>query len=304
MRRALVLAGVIVVGLLAMVPTVAAAAPVRSAGVEVERELVIGLPAEGGFSAAVSVTDNDGDVKATLIVGKAHQVAYYSAPAKVTAKRVTARFGTLGALDFRFGPKGRESGRCLGAYGYEEAEFEGTFAFTGENEYVHIEADHAEGTVQAEPPPKGCASPRRARRAVPYRPTYSDEGATLEATAGSRDRGRARELSVYDAGSRAHGRRRGAIFGDLWEEREGMIVSRGAQIVLRPAFFRWNLDTGTATLRPPAPFTGSATFTRHGTNGHGTWTGSLSMPVLGGEPVELAGSDFRAYIHKGVPQDE
>jgi hypothetical protein len=68
--------------------------------------------------------------------------------------------------------------------------------------------------------------------------------------------------------------------------------------------FRWNLETGTATLRPPAPFTGSATFTRHGHDGHGTWKGSLGMPIFGGESVELAGSAFRAFIHKGVPQDE
>jgi hypothetical protein len=90
----------------------------------------------------------------------------------------------------------------------------------------------------------------------------------------------------------------------LAEEREGMAVARGLQLTAGSDAFRWNLEKGTATLRPPAPFTGSATFTRHGHDGHGTWSGSLGMPILGGEPVELAGREFRAFIHKGVPQDE
>lgn len=30
----------------------------------------------------------------------------------------------------------------------------------------------------------------------------------------------------------------------------------------------------------------------------------LRMPILGGEPVQLAGGEFRAFIHKGVAQDE
>jgi hypothetical protein len=41
-----------------------------------------------------------------------------------------------------------------------------------------------------------------------------------------------------------------------------MEVIRGAQIGIGRNRFRWNLDAGTATLRPPAPFTGSATFSR------------------------------------------
>jgi hypothetical protein len=31
---------------------------------------------------------------------------------------------------------------------------------------------------------------------------------------------------------------------------------------------------------------------------------SLAMPIFGGEPVDLAGGEFRAFIHRGLPQDE
>jgi hypothetical protein len=236
-----------------------------------------------------------------MIIGRGPRVAYYATPAKVTAERVTARFGRLGELDYRFAPKPNGSVDCNGA---EEgkAVFEGSFDFTGENGYVHIEAGHAEGSFQIYLAPENCPQKRLARRAVPYHPTYSEEGATLHARAGSRAKGRMREVIVFHEGG--HGPHKVVLYAFLTEAREGMMVARGVQLAAGAGAFRWNLEKGTATLRPPAPFTGSATFTRHGHDGHGTWKGSLGMPILGGESVKLAGGEFRAFIHKGVPQDE
>jgi hypothetical protein len=295
MRRALVLAGVLFAGFLVAVPALAA-----GAGREVERELAFGFDAEG-FTVQVFVSNNDGDVNATIFLNRGSRVAYYAAPAKVTAERVTARFGSLGELDYRFAPQRDGSVDCNGAE-EGEAVFDGTFVFTGENGYVQIEAGHAEGSFQIYPEPKNCPQKRLARRAVPYHPSYSEEGATLQANAGSRAKGRIREVNVFDDGR--HGPHKVAVFATLAEEREGMTVARGVQLAAGSGAFRWNLERGTATLRPPAPFTGSATFTRHGHDGHGTWKGSLGMPIFGGESVKLAGGEFRAFIHKGVPQDE
>jgi hypothetical protein len=293
MRRALVLAGVLCAVFLVAAPALAV-----GGGREVERELAFKLKAEG-FTVLVFVSNNDGDVNATIIVNRGPQVAYYTAPAEVSAERVTARFGRLGKLDYHFAPKRNGSVDCNGAE-EGEAVFEGTFNFTGENGYVHLEAVHAEGSFQIYPEPKNCPQKRLARR-VPYHPSYSDEGATMQARAGS-GKGRMREVSVFDEGRR--GPRKVTVYAMLGEEREGMAVARGVQLRTGSGAFRWNLEKGTATLRPPAPFTGSATFTRHGHDGQGTWKGSLGMPVLGGEPVKLAGDEFRAFLHKGVPQDE
>jgi len=293
MRRALVIVSVFLSGLLA-VPALAAGER------EVERELAFAVKAEG-FTGGVYVSNNDGDVDATLILSRGPQVAYYSTPAKVTAELVTARFGSLGELDFRFAPKRNGKVICTSAE-ESEAVFDGTFNFTGENDYVHIEADHAEGSFQVYPKPKNCSQQKLAQRAVPYHPSYSDEGATLQARAGSRAKAKFREVIVFDPGRQAPHK----VFFDgfLVERREEMTVARGVELAAGRGAFRWNLKRGTATLRPPAPFAGSATFTRHGRNGHGIWRGSLSMPILGGEPVKLAGREFRAFIHKGVPQDE
>ncbi|MGN6201428.1 MAG: hypothetical protein ACTHNY_03380 [Solirubrobacterales bacterium] len=298
MRRNLTLAGIFVLGLLVAVPTLA-----TGAGTEVERELVIGLDVEG-FDAGIFVNNNDGDVSATLIVSRGAQVAYYSVPATVTADRVTARFGKLGALDFHFAPKPNGKVECTGSEN-GEAVFEGSFAFTGENGYVHIETDRTEGTYQVYPEPKTCTETRSPRgssvRPRTYHPTYSGDGVTLDAMAGSRRQGRAREISVFHDGSR--GPQAAFLFAFLVERREGMSIARGVQTAAGAGAFRWNLKKGTASLRPPAPFTGSATF-RRGRSGPGTWRGSLGMPVLGGEPLRLAGREFRAVIHKGLPQDE
>ncbi len=295
MRRALVLLGVLFAGLLGAVAALAAGAER-----EVERELTIVLDIEG-FAGGVFVSNNDGDVNAVLILFRGAQVAYYSTPAVVTAERVTARFGGLGELDYRFAPKRNGRVDCSGSE-EGEAVFEGSFDFTGENGYVHIEADHAEGSFQVYPEPKNCTPKRLARQVASYHPSYSDEGATLQATDISRAEGTAREVIVFDDGR--HGPHKVAIDAFLSEKREGMGVARGVQLTAGSSAFRWNLKKGTATLRPPAPFTGSATFTRHGHDGHGTWRGSLGMPILGGEPVELTGREFRAFIHQGVPQDE
>ena len=162
------------------------------------------------------------------------QVAYYSTPAKVTADRVTARFGGLGELDYRFAPKRNGSIDCTGAE-EGEAVFEGTFDFTGENGYVHIEADHAEGSFQIYPGPKNCPQKRLARRAVRYHPAYSDEGATLQARAGSRAKRRMREVIVFDEGG--HGPHKVVVYATLVEAREGMMVARGVQLRQDPAPF-------------------------------------------------------------------
>ena len=191
-----------------------------------------------------------------MIVSRGSRIAYYSTPATVTAERVTARFGSLGEIDYRFAPKPGASVDCTGAE-EGEASFDGTFEFTGENGYVQIDAAHAQGSFQIYPEPKNCPRGRLGRRVVPYHPSYSSEGTTLKAMSGSRAEGRIREILVSDDGR--HGSRGVAIFAVLAEKRKAMTVSHGVQLRVGSGAFRWDLHNGTATLRPPAPFTGSAT---------------------------------------------
>jgi hypothetical protein len=242
-----------------------------------------------------------------VIVSRGPQIAYYTAPAVVTAERVTAHFGALGELDYRFVPQGSQELRCLGTSSEDPVAFEGTFTFTGERGYVHVDAPHAEGSVTANPAPPGCppASSARtasaARRAVPYHPVYGRHGATLYARSGSPGKGPLRQFEIVDGADKGPHRLRITAFDS--ERLEGVTISRGVQMTAPSSAFRRNLAAGTATVRPPALFTGSAHFARRA-QGPPAWTGSLRMPIFGGDPVRLAGPGFRATLHKGISQDE
>ncbi len=58
-------------------------------------------------------------------------------------------------------------------------------------------------------------------------------------------------------------------------------------------------DFTTATVEPPAPFAGTASFAR--TNGaHGTWRGDLIVDFPDVPGVHLAGRSFEAEFHSGL----
>jgi hypothetical protein len=310
MRRALVLVSVFAAALSGTGLTVAAAtaaAPAPGAEAEVERNVDLDEFRVEGFGIDLLVQGFSHEVSATLIVTRGPQIAYYTAPAEVSAERVTVHFGAFGELDYRFAPQGSQEPRCLGASSEDPVTFEGTFTFTGERGYVHVDAPHAEGSVTAIPAPLHCrpASAARtasaARRVVPYHPVYSGHGASVDAQAGAPGKGPLRQLEIADGADKGRHRLRITAFDS--ERLEGVTISRGVQMTAPSGVFQRNLTVGTATVRPPAPLTGSAHFVRPA-HGRPAWTGSLRMPIFGGDPVRLAGPGFRATLHKGTFQDE
>jgi hypothetical protein len=227
-------------------------------------------------------------------------VAICEAPAAIGGDHVTARFGSLGRLDYTFAPSGHP-GPCVETF---KGTYQGTFDFTGENGFVSFAADHAAGTFLG--PPKDCAGagPRRSSAAEPRPAVAEDEGpdadeATLSATTGHKlplDL-----LFAFQAEAR-DGRPR-VFYSAYHEEREeGMLIARGAQVAAAPRTFTYDLVAGTAHLAPPAPFSGSATFERR-PGGRAVWRGSLRVPVLGGQPESLAGPAFTARLFEGSPFD-
>jgi hypothetical protein len=284
MRRALVLIAVIAAALLGTVLPVAAAAPQP---VEAE-DLIFGLAAEG-FRVEVFAEDNDGDQTASLDVARDGQEAIYRVPATITDHSVAAKFGTRGQLNFRFRPR-----KCHGGL-----VFTGKFSFTGENGFIHIDADHASGSffeqVYTACGTRGPVDPGNVR-------VVTATGIRLEATAKEPDHrgGRALEVTEY----RARGGHRSVdISGFVTERREGMEIGRGAIVSAPVSAFRRDVAAGTATVTPPAPFTGSATLQRHGAES--AWVGDLQVPVLGGgAPVALTGPEFQTRLTQEQPFDE
>jgi hypothetical protein len=63
-----------------------------------------------------------------------------------------------------------------------------------------------------------------------------------------------------------------------------------------------NHAAGTASARPPHPFTGSATFKRR-QHGRVLWRSTIRVPLLGVDPILLGGRGFKATLARNLPGD-
>jgi hypothetical protein len=241
---------------------------------------------EDGF--LVTVKSEASEEKIALSLYRHGEVAYYETDAEFTDDTVKARFGRFGELDYAFTPA--RGGRCAELGG---GTFEGTFAFTGENEYVKFEADRASATVLG-PGSQRCKGGRRVAVGSRADTEASEEEASL--LVHSQRPLPVRSMLVFEIEEKH--RRRVLISAFKSEKVEGMLIARGAQAVAPRRDFTWNLKAGTAHIAPPAPFTGSATFERR-PGAKPRWSGSLRAPLLGGRPFPLVGGDFQAQLIEG-----
>jgi hypothetical protein len=290
-RRVLLLIAVIAGGLLSL------ASPVGAASGRTLLQAKFALQ-EGGFTVAVETEASEEQIVLTLY--RRGQVAIYQAPATFTEDSLQARFGRFGELDYTF----TEDPASKDCRGLGKGTFKGTFAFTGENDFVHFEADRARGTLFAAGSP-GCKEGPGPRLPSPhFRPTAAAPGrakAVEEVTLSARSRKLPiRFLLVFTTEYKG---RQEAFFNAFREEElEGMVIARGVQTAAGLGSFRWDLDAGTARLDPPAPFLGSAVL-RPRAPGPPSWSGSLRVPVLGGKPIRLAGPGMVAELEAGSPID-
>jgi hypothetical protein len=289
MRRAFVIAGVMLAGLLAAAPPAGAAGP-RSDFIFFERA--------GGFS--IEGRSTIGGERIRLRLFRHGEVAYYYAPARIGDATVRARFGGLGSLDLRFrpGPGEGEVG-CGTSGGWQEGTFAGSFVFRGEHDYAGVNLERLRGWLRA-PSPGGCSAGRD-QRAAPASASRVDQvaetGVVLESRVGERLSGR----YLYAFTVQRHGHSRVLFEAYRDEEREGMLIERGAEVFAAPATFDWDLGDGTARLEPPAPFSGRAFYREGGGGRSERWSGSLRAPVLGGRPIRLTGGDFETKLTLGSP---
>jgi hypothetical protein len=237
------------------------------------------MKASNGLTARVVTSGNLVDLE----VAGHDQFVGYRVKGTVTSRRVVARFGSLGRISVRFKPLGR------GVPGpVHEGVFVGTIKFTGERGYVRINATKAVGAIGLQ----GRAAPRASRSldlgAGSSRAAAERETATLTATSGPR-------LFRVAAFREPNGSGK-ALYAALVHEQNGPIeIGRGALVVAPVSSFPFDHASGTATATPPAPFSGSATLgTRP--DGSKSWEGSLSVALLGADPVTLAGPDFQAKL--------
>lgn len=230
--------------------------------------------------------DGKGDV--ILFVGGGRGGASYFAPANVTPTAIHADLGSLGHIDLQFRPSGvvkQERSSCdKRSVPFDAGTYRGTFEFRGEEQFTQAEATSVHSLI---------------------RPILNlvCGGVSQGETSGYGVRGARLRLFRHDRGRRIalqfnKNRRDARVrFEASIKERKGRIAitrSVGGRAIPGSAF-SFTDDLQTATLSPPAPFTGKATFHRSATPAN-RWTGNLTVDFPGEANVALTGSKVRATL--------
>lgn len=254
------------------------------------------LKASNGLHAHL---ENSEDGTVTLGLRKEDQIATYQVHGEATEGGLKARFGRLGLIDVAFTPtktlNSTEPGEgCTGApRTLREGVFTGTIEFTGEREFVRIEGPQATGSMSVISRWE-CLEADAMARVSRLSATFRDEkGGGESATLAAVRRG----FSSYFVAGVAHRHSGGkSIFlGAKIEIREGMDIWRATEVRGPASAFDFDHAAGTAALRPPAPFSGHASFAAR-PRGRGLWRSTIRVPLLGANPIDTGGPGFRVTL--------
>lgn len=285
----------------AVVLVVCLLAPATALGVDGEEEEgaghVFSVAASHGYRltvlASAAKDDGHGQVAIALLDKGWHNVAYYRAKGFVTDSRVKASFGTLGRVDLDLRPNNGREGQfvanapCNGTReSYEKATYRGVLEFHGEEGFAAVSASRIAASPEAfvdlicvnhfEIHAKGLEP--------------GAIGAGLRAEMEKPKRARV-EFSVTknQPNGRALVRVRTA------ERRHGLLIRRGVELLLGPTAFEYDDALSTATVAPPAPFSGSAVYRRDAAPAK-RWSGDLSVDLPGRADVSLTRPDLEVTL--------
>ena len=296
-RLSFLLSAVAITSLLAAVPAAAA-----SPGVPEEKTVVrveLELAASDGFQAQLETSEKG---VATLRLVREGGEVVYSTLAHVTEEGLRVRFGRLGLIEAAFMPtttlSSTEPGEgCTGKpRTLREGVFSGTFEFRGERGYVRMEAPQAAGSMSVishwECPGAESLAPfaSASRTAALLRPRAAQEKAgSASLYAISR-----RCQCLFGAGVRGRGET--VFFGAKHERREGMEISRVTSVEGGTGAFLFDHAAGSATLRPPPPLSGHASFEER--PGADLWRSTIRVPLLGADPLRTDGPGFQVSLSR------
>jgi hypothetical protein len=266
--------------------------------------LGLSLPASNGYSAALIPAE---DQHVTLRISKGAFSAKYTAPGRVSSKRIEADFGEFGHVSLRFTPESRFTPegplaglpvppslreRCVGKQAVgERGEFEGSVNFAAERGFTEIATRRVKGTIVR-------TYKRVCKRSGGFFPNSEQEGVFYLAQA--RRDGVLRflfgiEISIslgneeIAATVAAGGERRKV--GPVVLRKQLLTFEENSSIDASPA----GKQPETAEVRLQRPFEGTASYLREA-NAPATWTGDLSATLPGSGLVPLAGPEFDAEI--------
>lgn len=233
----------------------------------------------------------------------------YEVPGESTEAGLRARFGRLGLIEVSFTPTKTTATEppkgCTGKPSRSsEGVFEGTMRFRGERDYVQIDAVRVNGRMSVNRRwqcPQHGSSARRGDTRSPD--PFGFQARSARATAA---------LSASSSVCRCYflatavrdGRGLGStnFYGLKVENRERMEITRTTSVRANPPAFVFNHANGTANVHPPLPFRGDATFESR-IHGRDLWTSTIRIPLLGVDPLQIAGPSFQVKLTEDLPED-
>jgi hypothetical protein len=217
-----------------------------------------------------------------------HGAVVYLQRAKVTADTIETDLGAAGQLSVAFqsqGPPERVQARCKkgGVETFEPGLWVGKIEITGEEGFTTVKKTQA----KAIPSPfvnAGCGisiGEETVGHGLP--------GVRLVARDGGTHRARYLQANQNRPGGPIK------VEADLEERRGGLIIDRLIEDTYPGGGLHFDPMLRSATLSPPAPFSGSATFHLNA-NPTNRWIGNLTLDFPGRADVPMAGSAFKATL--------
>jgi hypothetical protein len=249
-----------------------------------------------GYTLVINATEGRGSASARVRVDASggQGTVHYSAPADLSGEGIQANLGRFGRIDLRWVPDGRVrevTGKCR-AYKthvyFATGRYVGKLRFRGGNDFSEAVATKVVWRRRWYGENLGCAHS--------ISEGFPGPGAILYAGgAGSTVRP---GFSMVE-----NGPGQGIEYFASQRERVGQIeLTRDAFASGGPKTLNFLPSFKSAEVVPPAPFSGSAVFSRQ-EHARGTWLGDLSVDFPDRSDVHLAGTQFEAIFHSGFHEE-
>jgi hypothetical protein len=296
--------GVTAVLLAALVATSMVTTPALAVGVfprassaAFEKKVELSLAGSNGYRVTVSGEPLKGLRDQVMVSAEsANGSVTYFVPGHVSETSMRANLGSRGVIRLQYHPRGKAPlkdvpERCFSG-GSSESRTRaitpphGIVRFTGEGGFTSVIAHRARGVIHEK---LTCGEPRqthsRDRSHYPLLAADSKDGPLFLS---------GRQLSASSPTGSPPAEQVGFVALDFQRDRQIQIF-RVAGAIGPSSDFTYDSALTSATVTPPAPFSGSAQFERL-PDGTTNWTGSLSVEFPGGGPVALTGFPFTATL--------
>jgi hypothetical protein len=244
--------------------------------------------ASHGYEVSIFATRSpDGTGEVAVFAQSARSAAIYRVTGTVTARAVRAEIGPLGRIAVRKVRADRKPVVLRSCDGKKQREiapvaYEGVIEFHGEEGFTDVEAERAPfdyGTLRefacaeegGRPPGKVLPGARLDIHRLP-------ESNELMLAATQLRPGAATEVWVQ-----------------IDEGPEGWQTTRATRVLAGPDALQFDSQLRSATLSPPAPFAGHATYRRQAPPGR-RWTGNLTVDLPGDSDYPLTGPGLRVAL--------